>query len=158
MFTLRRLRDRFRQGKTHGNLVEFHADHKFLILAHGRTRYAEMGALVAHAKELPPEELYRRYLRILMEALRLRATPAKCADVLMHMTGHLRRFLPSDEKRELLEVIDRYRNRLIPLVVPVTLIRHHVRKYDVPYLEEPCIGRGASRIPLPTALPMRFAW
>jgi uncharacterized protein YbgA (DUF1722 family)/uncharacterized protein YbbK (DUF523 family) len=135
MFTLRRLRDRTRQGKTRRNLVEFHTDHKFLILAHGRTRYAELGALVAHAKELPPEELYRRYLHLLMEALRLRTTPAKCADVLLHMMGHLRRFLSSDEKRELLEVIDRYRNRRIPLVVPVTLMRHHVRKYDVAYLK-----------------------
>jgi len=135
MFTLRRLRDRIRQGKTRGNLVEFHTDHKFLILAHGRTRYDEMGALVAQAKELPVEELYSRYLRLLMEALRLRTTPAKCADALMHMMGHLRRFLTSDEKRELLEVIDRYRNRLIPLVVPVTLLRHHVRQHDVPYLK-----------------------
>jgi uncharacterized protein YbgA (DUF1722 family)/uncharacterized protein YbbK (DUF523 family) len=135
MFTLRRLRDRIRQGKTRGNLVEFHTDHKFLLLAHGRTRYAELGALVAHAKELPLEELYGRYLRLLMEALRLRTTPAKCADVLTHMMGHFRQFLTSDEKQELLEAIDRHRNRLVPLIVPVTLIRHYVRKYDVPYLK-----------------------
>lgn len=134
MFTLRRLRDRIRQGKTRGNLVEFHTDHKLLILAHGRTRYDEMGRLVAHAKALPLEELYRRYLHLLMEALRLRTTPAKCTDVLMHMMGHFRRFLTSDEKQELLEVIGRYGNRLIPLAVPVTLIRHYVRKYDVAYL------------------------
>ena len=69
-----------------------------------------------------------------MEALRLRTTPAKCTDVLMHMIGHFRQFLTSDEKQELLEVIGRYGNRLIPLVVPVTLIRHYVRKYDVAYL------------------------
>ena len=135
VFTLRRLRDRIRQGKSRGSLVEFHTDHKLLILTHGRTRYAEMGKLVAHAKELPLEELYRRYLHLLMEALRLRTTPAKCADVLMHMMGHFRQFLTSDEKQELLEVIGRYRNRLIPLVVPVTLTLHHVRKYDVPYLK-----------------------
>ena len=115
--------------------MAFHTDHKFLLLAHGRTRYDEMGALVARAKELPLEELYGRYQRLLMEALRLRTTPARCADVLLHMMGHFRRLLTSDEKQELLEVIDRYRNRLIPLVVPVTLIRHYVRKYGVPYLE-----------------------
>jgi uncharacterized protein YbgA (DUF1722 family)/uncharacterized protein YbbK (DUF523 family) len=135
VFTLRRLRDRIRQGKSRGNLVEFHTDHKLLILTHGRTRYTEMGNLVAHAKELPLEELYRRYLHLLMEALRLRTSPAKCTDVLMHMMGHIRQFLTSDEKQELLEVVGRYRNRLIPLVVPVTLIRHYVRKYDVAYLK-----------------------
>lgn len=135
VFTLRRLRDRIRQGKSRGNLVEFHTDHKLLILTHGRSRYAEMGKLVARAKELPLEELYSCYLHLLMEALRLRTTPAKCADVLMHMMGHFRQFLTSDEKQELLEVIGRYRIRLIPLVVPVTLILHHVRKYDVAYLK-----------------------
>lgn len=135
VFTLRRLRDRIRQGKTRGNLVEFHTDHKLLILAHGRTRYDEMGKLVAHAKELSLEELYRRYLQLLMEALRLRTSSAKCADVLMHMMGHLRRFLTPDERQELLEVIGRHRNRLIPLLVPVTLLRHYVRKYDVAYLK-----------------------
>ncbi|MBF8259864.1 MAG: protein of unknown function DUF523 [Actinobacteria bacterium] len=135
VFTLRRLRDRIRQGKTRGNLVEFHTDHKLLLLAHGRTRYAEMGKLVAHAKEFPLEELYKRYLSLLMEALRMRTSSAKCADVLMHMMGHLRRLLAPDEKQELLEVIEQYRNRLIPLVVPVTLLRHHVRKYDVAYLK-----------------------
>ncbi|HSL91465.1 MAG TPA: DUF523 and DUF1722 domain-containing protein [Candidatus Limnocylindrales bacterium] len=135
VFTLRRLRDRIRKGKSRGNLVEFHTDHKLLLLTHGRALYAEMGKLVAHAKDLPLEELYGRYLRLLMEALRFRTSPAKCADVLMHMMGHFRQFLTSDEKQELLEVIGRYRNRLIPLVVPVTLIRHYVRKYDVAYLK-----------------------
>jgi uncharacterized protein YbgA (DUF1722 family) len=130
--------------------VEFHTDHKLLILTHGRTRYAEMGRLVARAKELPHEELYGRYLHLLMEALRLRTTPAKCADVLMHMMGHFRQFLTSDEKQELLEVIGRYRNRLIPLVVPVTLIRHYVRKYDVAYLK-----RQAFLHPHPVELMLR---
>jgi uncharacterized protein YbgA (DUF1722 family)/uncharacterized protein YbbK (DUF523 family) len=135
VFTLRRLRDRIRKGKTHGNLVEFHTDHKLLVLAHGRPLYTEMGKLVAHGKGLSPDELYGRYQHLLMKALRLRTSPAKCADVLMHMMGHLRKFLTPDEKQELLEVIDQHRKRLIPLVVPVTLLRHYVRKYDVAYLK-----------------------
>jgi uncharacterized protein YbgA (DUF1722 family)/uncharacterized protein YbbK (DUF523 family) len=135
VFTLRRLRDRIRQGKTRGNLVEFHTDHKLLLLAHGRTRYTEMGTLVAHAKEHTLEELYRRYLHLLMDTLRLRTSPAKCTDVLVHMMGHIRHCLSSDEKQELLDVIGWYRNRLVPLVVPVTLIRHYARKYDVAYLK-----------------------
>jgi len=135
VFTLRRLRDRILQGKTRGNLVEFHTDHKLLILAHGRPLYTEMGKLVAHAKGLPLEELYGRYQHLLMKALRLRTSPAKCADVLMHMMGHFRKFLTSDEKQELLEVIGRHRKCLIPLVVPVMLLRHYVRKYDVAYLK-----------------------
>jgi uncharacterized protein YbgA (DUF1722 family)/uncharacterized protein YbbK (DUF523 family) len=135
MFTLRRFRDAIRRGRSRGNLVEFHTDHKLLLLAHGRPWYAEMGKLVARAKDLPLEELYRRYLRLLMEALRRRATPAKCTDALLHAAGYFRPFFSSGEKRELLEAIGRYRDRRIPLVVPVTLIRHYARKYDVAYLK-----------------------
>ncbi|MGE5189986.1 MAG: YbgA family protein [Gemmatimonadota bacterium] len=135
VFTLRRLRDAMKRGRTRRNLVEFHTDHKFFILTRGRTPYAEMGRLVAAAKDFSPAELYRRYARLLMEALRSRPTPGRCADVLTHMMGYFRAVLTPDEKQELLEVIGRYRNRLVPLVVPVTLVRHFVRKYDVAYLK-----------------------
>jgi uncharacterized protein YbgA (DUF1722 family)/uncharacterized protein YbbK (DUF523 family) len=134
VFTLRRFRDSMRRGRSRGNLVEFHTDHKLLILSHGRSRYTQMGNLVARAKGIPLEALYDRYMRLLMEALGQRPTPGRCADVLIHMLGHLRAFLTPDERRELLDVIERYRNRLIPLVVPVTLFRHYARKYDVAYL------------------------
>ncbi|NJD61936.1 MAG: DUF1722 domain-containing protein [Deltaproteobacteria bacterium] len=134
MFTLRRFRDAIRRGRARGTLVEFHTSHKLLLLAHGRPLYAEMGKLVARAKELPLEELYRRYQRLLLEALRRRATPARCADALLHAMGYLRPLLSPDEKRELLEAIEQHRNRLTPLVVPVTLTRHYARKFDVVYL------------------------
>jgi uncharacterized protein YbgA (DUF1722 family) len=134
VFTLRRFRDLVKAGKTRGGLVAFHTDHKLLLLSHGRPLYSAMGTLVARAKELPAEELYARYQELLMEALARRATVAKCSDVLTHMVGHFRNVLTPDEKKELLEVIGHYKDRLIPLVVPVTLIRHHIRKHDVPYL------------------------
>ncbi|GAB4363721.1 MAG: DUF523 and DUF1722 domain-containing protein [Deltaproteobacteria bacterium] len=134
VFTLRRFRDLLARGKTRGGLMAFHADHKLLLLSHGRKVYSEMGRLVARAKEIPTPELFARYQSLLMEALSAKPTPKKCSDVLLHMLGHFKKLLSPDEKQELLEVIDRYRNRLVPLIVPVTLIRHHVRKHRVEYL------------------------
>jgi len=69
-----------------------------------------------------------------MEALQLKTTPKKNSNVLMHMMGYFKEQLSSDEKKELLEVIDHYRQEYIPLIVPMTLINHYVRKYDQPYL------------------------
>jgi uncharacterized protein YbgA (DUF1722 family)/uncharacterized protein YbbK (DUF523 family) len=135
VFTLRRFRDLLAQGKTRGGLVSFHTDHKLLLLAHDRKRYTEMGRLVAAAKGLTPSVLYDRYQGFLMEALAAKPTVKKSADVLLHMMGHFKTVLTSDEKQELLEVINRYRQRLIPIIVPVTLIGHYVRKYRVSYLE-----------------------
>ena len=94
-----------------------------------------MGNLVAQAKDLPVDELYARYQGLLLYALSQRTTPARCADVMTHMLGHLRVHLGHEEKQELLELIDRYRNRIIPMVVPVTLFRHYIRKHGIAYLE-----------------------
>lgn len=134
VFTLRRFRDLVKAGKTRGGLVAFHTDHKLLLLSHGRPLYSLMGKLVGQAKELPADELYARYRHLLMEALSRRPTVGRHSDVLTHMLGHFRTVLTADEKQELLDLIAQYRARLVPLVVPLTLFRHHLRKHDVPYL------------------------
>jgi len=135
VFTLRRFRDLLAKGKTRGGLVTFHTDHKLLLLSHDRKGYTEMGRLVAAAKEMTPSVLYDRYQVLLMGTLSAKPTVKKSADVLLHMMGHFKKVLTRDEKQELLEVITRYREKLIPLIVPVTLIAHYVRKYRVSYLE-----------------------
>ena len=134
VFCLRRFRDLLDRPLSRGALVDFHTDHKLLLLSHDRGRYEEMGRLVAGAKTFPLGTLYAEYEEIFMAALARKATPKKCADVLSHMMGYFRKILTTAEKQELIEVIDQYRRRLVPLVVPVTLIRHYVRKYDVAYL------------------------
>jgi uncharacterized protein YbgA (DUF1722 family) len=95
-----------------------------------------MGKLVAKATELPIKELYQLYQTILMETLQLKTTPKKNGNVLQHMMGYFREQLSGDEKRELLEVIEAYRKGYTPLIVPITLIQHYVRKYDQPYLKD----------------------
>jgi uncharacterized protein YbgA (DUF1722 family) len=95
-----------------------------------------MGKLVAQAKNLPLKELYHEYQTLLMESLGLKTTPKKNANVLQHMMGYFKEQLSSDEKQELLEVIDLYRKEIIPLIVPITLINHYVRKHDQPYLKK----------------------
>ena len=136
IFTLKRWREVLAQKESRGNLVDFHTQHKLLILSHSPKHYQVMGKLVAKAKEIVLKELYQQYQTILMEALQLKTTPKKNANVLMHMMGYFKEQLSSDEKQELLEVIDHYRQELIPLIVPITLINHYVRKYDQPYLKQ----------------------
>ena len=135
VFTLRRFRNSLRQGKSRRALANFHADHKLLILSHGRTHYKDIGSLVARAKTIPLDELYDQYQQLLLDALAQRTTPAKCADVMTHLLGHLRIHITHEDKTELVELIDRYRNRILPMVVPLTMLRHYVRKCKVGHLE-----------------------
>ena len=136
IFALARWRDVLAKGMTRGNLVDFHTRHKLLILSHNPKHYQMMGQLVARAKTIPLRQLYDQYQSVLMEALQLKTTPKKNANVLQHMMGYFKDQLSPDEKQELLEIIELYRKEYLPLIVPITLIKHYVRKYDESYLKE----------------------
>lgn len=136
IFIAKRWRDLIAQKPDVGDLVEFHTRHKLLVMAHSPKHGSLMGKLVAAAKQTPRDELFERYQSLLMEAVRLRATVRKNTNVLQHLMGYFKRDLTPDEKQELLEIIDHYRRGYVPLIVPITLIRHYVRKYDQPYLKQ----------------------
>jgi uncharacterized protein YbgA (DUF1722 family)/uncharacterized protein YbbK (DUF523 family) len=136
IFTLKRWREVLIKKESRGNLVDFHTQHKLLILSHSPKHHQMMGRLVAKSKKLQIKDLYQQYQNILMEALQLKTTPKKNANVLQHIMGYFREQLSSGEKQELLEVVDHYRQGYIPLIVPITLIQHYVRKYNQPYLKQ----------------------
>ncbi len=134
IFTLKRWRETAGRFGTRGALVDFHSRHKLLILAHSTELYREMGRLVAQGGE--EVVLYEHYLVLLMKALHLNTTVKKNVNVLQHMLGYFKKQLSADEKQEALEVIGHYHQGLVPLVVPLTLINHFVRKYQEPYLQQ----------------------
>lgn len=136
IFTLQRWRGIEAGSKSMRHLVPFHTTHKLLILSHSPQHYREMGKLVAQAKGKEISQVYRRYASLLMEALRLRATVKKHTNVLQHMMGYFKKQLEADEKQELLEMIRDYHDEHIPLIVPITLFKHYVRKYGQPYLRD----------------------
>ncbi|MGD9158096.1 MAG: DUF523 and DUF1722 domain-containing protein [Desulfobacteraceae bacterium] len=135
IFTFRRWRDITKGKRTPGKLVKFHTENKLQFFAHSEKHYRLMGKIVAGAGKNDIEEVYKTYEETMLEVLKLKATPNKHTNVLMHMMGYFKKVLTSDEKQELLEKIGEYKDGFIPLIVPVTLIRHYVRKYDEPYLK-----------------------
>ena len=134
VFALKRWREVLEKKKTMGNLVDFHTREKLLFMAHSPKHYREMGRLVADGKKKNESDLYDRYEGMLTEALGLRATVSKHTNVLMHVMGYFKKQLSGDEKQEVLELIGNYRSGHLPLIVPVTLLNHFVRKYSQPYL------------------------
>ena len=136
IFTLNRWRQMLKGKKSAGALVGFHTRHKLLILSHSTKHYREMGKLVAETKGKKISEIYARYEILLMEALGLKATVKKHTNILQHMMGYFKKQLTADEKQELLEVINDFYSGLVPLIVPLTLFKHYVRKYGQPYLKD----------------------
>ena len=127
----------FTEGKQSiGGLVDFHTRHKLLLLAHSQKHYRQLGKLVARGKEMSIEELYGEYFEVLMQALKLKTTVRKQVNVLNHVLGYFKKQLSSDEKQEAVELIEKYKEGQVPLIVPITLLNHYVRKYEQEYLQQ----------------------
>jgi uncharacterized protein YbgA (DUF1722 family)/uncharacterized protein YbbK (DUF523 family) len=136
VFCYRRWRDLVAGGLTRGKLVAFHTAHKLLLMAHSPKHYTDMGRLVAAAKAQTPRALESRYGELFMAALNIKATAKKHVNVLQHILGYFKRDLDAKDKAELLAVIGDYHKNLVPLVVPLTLLKHHLGRIPVPYIQD----------------------
>ncbi len=135
VFIYRHWQDFARQSNRIGDLVAFHTEMKLLVMAHSPRHYSLLGRLTADIKDRRPDEVRNSYAALLMEAAGLQATRKKHSNVLLHCLGYFKKQLTSDEKSELIEIIENYRKEYLPLIVPVTLLNHYVRKYDEKYLK-----------------------
>lgn len=134
IFTLKRWKEAISAGKNSGTLVNFHTQNKMLVMAHNEVLYRAMGKLVSTAGMVDSDELFPQYLEMLLKALSYKPTIKKHVNVLTHALGHLKKDISADEKVEMLELIEQYRNGHIPLIVPIAMMNHHVRKHHKNYL------------------------
>ena len=136
VFVYHRLQCLFRKRFNRGEMVKFHTVHKYLLLAHSPTHYQQLGRLVAAVKQTPVAVFKERYLALVMEGLKCKSTAKKNTNVLQHIMGFLRPHLSDVERRDVLSAIDDYHSGLLPLIVPITLIAHFVRKHNVEYIRD----------------------
>ena len=129
VFAFRRWQDLIRGGVSRGRLVDFHTAHKLTLMSHGAVQMRELGRLVADLGKRPIREAAEEYGRHFMAALTRRATRRRHTDVLMHLSGYLKRQLDSADRQELREIIEAYRLGHVPLIVPITLLQHHFRRH-----------------------------
>ncbi|MCA1945117.1 MAG: DUF523 and DUF1722 domain-containing protein [Desulfovibrio sp.] len=135
LFLYKRWQDTVQRQRTKASLMEFHTRHKLLFMSHSQEMLRSLGKIVASLGNLGVEEAMAAYFPLMMSAAAQRATVKKQRNVLLHVMGYFKKHLDADEKQELLEVVDRYAAGLVPLIVPVTLLNHHIRKYRQPYLQ-----------------------
>ena len=122
------------EGITAARLVEFHTRHKMLIRAHGEIGYRRLGRLVADAGTQSLQDLADEYVEVLMNTLRRPATRKQHSNVLSHLAGYLKRDIDSGDKAELVRLIEEYRLGRVPLIVPMTMLKHHFRRCPDPYV------------------------
>jgi uncharacterized protein YbgA (DUF1722 family)/uncharacterized protein YbbK (DUF523 family) len=134
VFSRNRWRVLVARGLTRRSLVEFHTAHKLLIRAHDELAYNRMGRLVGSAGSIDDGTLFANYELEFQRALTSKATVKQHVNVLQHAMGYLKTVLDPVEKREILAAIEDYRAGLLPLVVPLTLLRYNIRRHQVDYL------------------------
>jgi len=133
LFVMHRWQKMLHEGFTRGRLVEFQARHKLILMAHSPAGQTELGRIVASTLETPA--LIQDYHKKLMQTLALKATVKKNTNVLEHIAGYFKKVLNPKEKAELVSVTADYHNGLVPLIVPITLLKHYVMLYGPAYLE-----------------------
>jgi uncharacterized protein YbgA (DUF1722 family)/uncharacterized protein YbbK (DUF523 family) len=115
-------------------LTRFHARHKLIIMS--REDYRNLGQLLASVTQANVQEIADQYILQLMKTLKKTASRKNHVNVLQHIQGYLKKELNADDKAELCELIEAYRRGEVPLIVPLTLLKHHFRKCPDPYIEE----------------------
>jgi len=128
VFVYRRWQAMTAAGITPAKLVEFHTRHKMLIRCHGTVAYAQLDRLAADAGAEVVEGLAGEYVALLMETLSRPASREQHGTVLAELAGYLKRDIDPRDQAELARLIDEYRLGRVPLVVPITMLKHHFRR------------------------------
>jgi uncharacterized protein YbgA (DUF1722 family) len=136
VFVYKRWKELVNKGGSIKGLMDFHTEHKLLIMAHSPRHLSTLGKFVANTKNTERDESLSQYIKLLMEGLQLPATVKKNTNVLLHIVGYFKKVLPPDDKKELLEIIDNYHKGFMPLIVPIFLINHYIRRFDEHYLKK----------------------
>lgn len=135
VFINRRWHELEEAGLDWASLTDFHARHKLILYSHDQGRGRQLGRELAASHREPIETYAPRYLESLMQILRIYAKRSNHVNVLEHIRGYLKQDLDKSDKQELTDSIENYRRGLLPLIVPITLLRHHFRRNPNPYIE-----------------------
>ena len=138
------------RGLSKSALLDFHASHKLLVLAHSTVGYRELGRMLSNLGNVDLQSLGERYIASLMDILKTAATRKRHTNVLQHLLGYLKNRLSGPHLQDLVETIDAYRRGDYPLVVPVRMLQHHFLDKPHPYISQQVYLR-----PHPQALGVR---
>jgi uncharacterized protein YbgA (DUF1722 family)/uncharacterized protein YbbK (DUF523 family) len=137
VFCYKRWSDLGEYGLTRARIMQFHARHKYLLMSRHQVGARNLGNLIGHAeRSMTARRLGEEYFNAFCKVMRHTPTRRNHTNVLQHLAGYFSERLDSSDRAELSAVIDRYRQEGLPLIVPVTLIRHYVRKFSVEYLND----------------------
>ncbi len=136
IFVYNRWQEFLQNDKSIDGLVKFHTAHKLLIMSHSQKHLSLLGKLVANAKSYDKRYVFNEYIKILTEGIKKISTQKNHINIFLHIIGYFKKQLSSEEKKEFLEIVEQYRKNYVPILVPITILRHYINKYDNKYLKQ----------------------
>jgi uncharacterized protein YbgA (DUF1722 family)/uncharacterized protein YbbK (DUF523 family) len=152
VFAYRKWQELVDGGVTKHKLMQFHSKYKYTLMSHDLIAYKELGRLLARA-DLDAAQMAEGYIAGFMTALKIKATRKKHANTLSHIQGYFSKHLSKDQRKELSEQIDAYRTGLMPLIAPLTLVKHYLMEHPKPYL-----AQQSYLNPYPDDLKLRYGY
>ncbi|MDF2643066.1 MAG: hypothetical protein K0R45_2339 [Pseudomonas sp.] len=121
-------------GVTRRALTEFHSRYKYQLMANNPAQYKVLGNMLGSMGRSDPNEIAPLYFSELMSALKKCATRSTHTNVLQHLSGYLKQTISAEDKQEIQALIAQYHQGIVPLIVPLTLLKHHFRQHPDPYV------------------------
>ncbi|HKM37470.1 MAG TPA: DUF523 and DUF1722 domain-containing protein [Thiopseudomonas sp.] len=134
VFAYAQWRELLSSGLTLKKLYEFHARYKYQLMANSPSDCSALGRMLANSQQEQLDVLADNYFSLFMPALKKIANRGTHTNVLQHISGYIKDSLDADEKRELQALITQYRDSIVPLIVPLTLLKHHFNRHPDPYI------------------------
>ncbi len=135
VFAFHRWQQEMRDNPTYSGLVAFHSIYKYMLMAHSPKNYQKLGQIVSIGRKKPVEDLADEYIQLFMATLTLKATRKSHTNVLLHLLGYIKKTLSDESRQAMLKVIEDYRTGMIPLVVPITMLRHFLDSHGSDYVK-----------------------
>jgi len=116
------------------NLLQFHSRYKYVLMAHSQTAYKNLGRMLAKVGEHDLDNLLDTYFEQFMQALSTPATRKNHTNTMLHILGYLKRDVASEARQSIVDTIEQYRNGIVPLVTPLTLLSHYIDQTGSDYI------------------------
>jgi uncharacterized protein YbgA (DUF1722 family)/uncharacterized protein YbbK (DUF523 family) len=121
-----------RFGLSAKSLIAFHSVYKYLVMAHSISGYKTLGRLLSDLST-NLEDVASEYFEGLMVSLGKPAMPGGHANVMSHLQGYVKNSLTGRSRAELANLIEQYRRGEVPLLAPLSLLKHHLGEHDAGY-------------------------
>lgn len=117
------------------DLVQFHTDYKYLIYSKSQKAYKQLGNIVANHEHKDFASVLKEYKKAFEEVIAQKSNISKTYNVLLHIFGYFKKDISKDEKEIVLGAMNEYKNKIIPLISIIKLIKLYIKKFDIKYLK-----------------------